>query len=117
MHIPKNYFHDRIVLLVLSVNTFLALLITVTTLLRLVGTTEDYIVQYRANLGLGAFTTGTYTAFIYFVFFSLFVLVFHILLSMKVYHLRRHFSVAVLAMGTLLLLLVVIVSNALLLLR
>jgi len=118
MHIPKNYFHDRTVLLLLSVNTFLALLGGILVLLKLdVGRPDGYIVQYRANLGLSAFKSGGASTLISFIIFSALVLVFHTLLSMRVYHIRRQFSVAILALGMLLLLLSVIVSNALLELR
>lgn len=118
MNIPKKYFHDRMVLLLLSLNTFLALLASILVLLRLDGgRTDGYIVQYRANLGLSAFKTGSASTLISFIIFAGLVLILHVVLSMKVYHVRRHFSVAVLAMGLLLLILAMIVSNALLVLR
>jgi hypothetical protein len=118
MNIPKKYFHDRMVLLLLSINTFVALLSSILILLRLDGgRTDGYIVQYRANLGLSAFKTGSASTLISFIVFAGLVLLFHTIMSMKVYHLRRHFSVAILAMGLLLLVLSMIVSNALLVLR
>lgn len=118
MNIPKKYFHDRMVLLLLSVNTFVALLASILILLRLDGgRTDGYIVQYRANLGLSAFKTGSASTLISFIIFAALVLVFHTLLSIKVYHLRRHFAVVVLAMALLLLVLGMVVSNALLVLR
>jgi hypothetical protein len=118
MHIPKNYFHDRTVLLLLSINTFLALLGSALIVLRLDTSRPDgYIVQYRANLGLSAFKSGDSSALLSFVLFALLVLAFHTILSMRVYHVRKHFSIAVLAMGLLLLTLSTIVSNALLVLR
>lgn len=118
MNIPKKYFHDRMVLLLLSINTFVALLSSILILLRLDGgRTDGYIVQYRANLGLSAFKTGSASTLISFIIFAALVLVLHTALSMRVFHLRRHFSVAVLAMGLLLLILGMIVSNALLVLR
>lgn len=118
MHIPKKYFHDRIVLLLLSINTFLALLCSLLILLRLdVGRPDGYIVQYRANLGLSAFKSGGASTLISFILFALVVLVFHTVLSMRIYPLRRHFAVAILGMGLLLLILSIIVSNALLVLR
>lgn len=118
MHIPKNYFHDRIVLLILSTNTFLALFGSILVLLRLdVGRPDGYIVQYRANLGLSAFKSGSATTLISFILFALLVLGFHFVLSLRVYEARRQFAVTILAMGLLLLLLSIIVSNALLVLR
>lgn len=118
MHIPKKYLHDRIVLLMLSINTFLALLCSVLILLKLdSGRSEGYIIQYRANLGLSAFKSGGAITLISFILFSGLVLVFHTLLSIRVYTIRRQFSVTVLGMGMLLLIIAIIVSNALLVLR
>lgn len=115
MHIPKNYFHDRLVLLVLSANTFLAIVTTILLVLRLDSADVDGVVsQYHANLGrLSAFEPGSASTFWAFIVFALFVLVFHAVLSMRMYHHRRHFAVAVLWMGFLLLALALIVSNAL----
>jgi hypothetical protein len=118
MYIPKNYFHDKVVLLILSLNVFLAIAGSLLILLRLdSGDTGSYIVQYRANLGLNAFEAGGPLNFIYFVVLALFVLLFHTYLSMRVYHIRKHFSVAILGLATLLLGLVIIVTNALFILR
>jgi hypothetical protein len=118
MHIPKNYLHDRVILLLLSVNTFLALLGSILVLLRLdTGRPDGYIVQYRANLGLSAFKSGDATTLIGFIIFAGLVLALHTALSMRVYPIRRNVSVAVLAMGLLLLSVSLIVGNALLVLR
>lgn len=118
MHIPKNYFHDRMVLLLLSINTFLAIIGSLLILLRLdVGRPEGYIVQYRSDLGLSAFKSGGVSTFISFIIFIALTLVFHTILSMRVYNIRRQLALSVLAMGLMLLLLAIIVSNALLVLR
>lgn len=118
MHIPKKYFHDRLVVLLLSINTFLALLGSVLVLFRLdAGGSDVYIVQYRANLGLSAFKRGGPTPLLSFVVFGLLILAIHTLLSIRVYPVRRQFAVTILAMATLLLSLSIIVSNALLILR
>lgn len=118
MHIPKKYFHDRLVVLLLSINTFLALLGSVLVLFRLdAGGSDVYIVQYRANLGLSAFKRGGSAPLLSFVIFGLMILVIHIVLSMRVYPVRRQFAVVILAMASFLLCLSIIVSNALLILR
>lgn len=118
MHIPKNFFHDRLVLLLLSINTFLAVLGSLLILLRLDGgRSTSYIVQYRSNLGLSAFRSGGATAFTGFIIFFVFVLVFHSLLSAKMYTGHRQFAISVLAMALLLIILGIVVSNALLVLR
>jgi hypothetical protein len=118
MHVPKNFFHDRMVLLLLSVNTFLTLIGSVLILLRLdAGRPDGYVVQYRSDLGLSAFKTGGATTFISFIVFMLFVLVFHTVLSMRVYPIRRQLAVTIMALAALLIVLAIIVSNALLVLR
>ncbi len=118
MHIPKNYFHDRTVLLLLGANGLLAVLNLALIIVQLDSSRPDgYIVQYRANLGLSAFKSGGASTLISFIVFAFLVLGFHMLLSMRVYHLRKQFSTAVLGMGLLLSLLSLIVSNALLVLR
>jgi hypothetical protein len=118
MHIPKHYFHDRLVVLLISVNAFLALLGGILVLFRLdAGGSDVYIIQYRANLGLSAFKRGGPGPLLSFAVFGLLVLTIHILLSMRVYPIRRQLSVVILAMASLLLCLSIIVSNALLILR
>ena len=56
MAATKKYFHDHLVLLLLSVNAFLAIAGSVFIVLRLsTSHGTGYIVQYRANLGIDAF--------------------------------------------------------------
>lgn len=117
MQIPKKFFHDRAVLLLLSINTFLALLGVLLILLRLDAGQDGYIVEYRSNLGLSAFKSGGAGTFFSFIIFYVLVLAFHTFLSIRVYDIRRRLSLTVLGFGLLLLLLAVIVSNALLVLR
>lgn len=113
--VPKKFIHDRVVLLLLSVNMFLTMLGSLLILLRLEpGRGAGYIVQYRSNLGLDAFKSGSARDLMGFMVFAIFVFVFHTVLSAKAYHHRRHFAVAVLGLGLLLLVLSLIVSNALL---
>lgn len=118
MQTPKRYLHDRIVLLLLTANGFFAILTTVLVLLKLESSrTEGYIVQFRPSLGLSAYYKGDSLDIISFAVFALFALVFHTILSMRVYEIRRHLAIVVLAMGLLLILLALVISNALLLLR
>ena len=115
MHIPKNYFHDRIVLLLISINTFLTLLSGALILLNMDFNRPDgYIVQYRANLGLSAYKAGSSLIILSFIGFAIAVTVLHTMLSMKMYTHRRNFAVAMLGLGTLLLIIGLFVSNALL---
>ncbi len=118
LNIPKKYFHDRTVLVLLTTNVFLALVAVLMITLRLdVGRADGYIIEYRSNLGLSAFTNGGAVPIISFMVFAVLTLIFHVTLSMRVYEVRRHFAITVLAMALLLLVLTIIVSNALLVLR
>lgn len=115
---PKKYFHDHLVLLLLSVNAFLAVAGSIFVLLRL-GTSHgsSYIVQYRASLGVNAFKTGRVTDILSFVAFMLLVLAIHAMLSLRAYPIHRQLTIAILSFGILLLALAIIISNALLVLR
>lgn len=118
MPAAKNYFQDRVVLLLLGVNAFLAFLAILSVLFRLQGAgSNGYIVQYRANLGISAFKTGSVLSILSFIGFALLVFVTHTGLSFRTYHIRKQLSVAILSLGTLLLILGIIVSNSLLVLR
>jgi len=118
MAAAKSYFQDRLVLLLLSVNIFLAFLATVLILFRVgSGGGSGFIIQFRSNLGISAFKTGSATSLLAFIGFAILVLIAHTVLSWKAYHIRRQLSLTILALGTLLLLLCIIVSNALLALR
>lgn len=116
MHVPKKYLHDKLVLLLVSINAFLAFLVVAVVLLRAgIGKgAEGYIVQYRGNLGLSAFQKGDVLSVVSFILFAFLVLIINIIISMRIYNLRRTLSLAMLASGVLVLLLTVIVSNALL---
>ncbi|MEK7153704.1 MAG: hypothetical protein AAB834_07155 [Patescibacteria group bacterium] len=116
MHIPKKYLHDKFVLLLVSINAFLAFLCIVLILLRAgIGQGVDgYIVEYRANLGLSAFQKGSIISIFSFVFFVLVTTAMNVVLSIRTYQLRRTLSLTLLGLGVLILLLSIIVSNALL---
>lgn len=118
MTVPEKYFHDRIVLLLLSTNVFLALAAALFVLLRLSSNHGNgYIVQYRSSLGIDAFKTGSVTELLSFVGFAFLVLGVHVVLSFRTYRIHRQLAVTILGLGILLLLLTIIVSNALLVLR
>jgi len=118
MPAAKSYFQDRLVLLLLSVNAFLTLLATLSVLFRMQGAGgSGYIVQYRANLGISAFKTGSSLTIVSFIGFALLVFAVHTVLSLRTYPIRRQLSVVVLGLGALLLILSIIVSTALLALR
>lgn len=101
-----------------SVATFLTLLGSLLILLRIdVGRNEGYIIQYRQNLGISAFKSGSASGILSFALFMLITLVAHLALSIRVYKIHRNFSVTILGMGLLLLVTAIIVSNSLLIMR
>ena len=117
MTIPKEYMRDRMVLFIVSVNIFLTFLLAILTLLRLDTGHSNYIVQYRSNATIDAFKSGGSIDLLSFIIFGLLVLGFHTVISLRVYLIHRQLAVTVLGLGTLLLVLAIIVSNALLVLR
>ena len=118
MKLNKKYFQDHFVLLLLSVNAFLALGTIVLVVARLTaGHGSSYIVQYREPLGINAFKTGGVGELLSFVVFALMVFALQALLSHRTYAINRQVSVVILGLGSLLLLLGMIISNALLVLH
>ncbi|HUC90320.1 MAG TPA: hypothetical protein VMR45_05960 [Patescibacteria group bacterium] len=119
MQPPKKFLRDKLMLLLLSSNIFLAFVCIVLVFLRLnIGQgTDGYILQYRSNLGISAFTTGGIVGMLSFALFALALVVLNTALSIRTYKVRRELSIAVLASGVLLLVLAIIVSNALLVLH
>ena len=118
MAISKKYLHDHLVLLLLSVNAFLALLTAILMVVRLsTSHSNGYIVQYRSTLGINDFKTGSLIDLLSFVAFAVLVVVVHTSLSIRAYRVHRQVAIAILSLGTLLLILTLIISNALLVLR
>jgi hypothetical protein len=118
MTIPKKFFRDRTVLILLTLNIFLTLLATIWILLRLSsGHGSSYIVQFRPSLGINAYTPGSLLDILSFILFGWLVFGFQLLLSLKTYHIHRQLSISILALCVLLLVLTIIVSNALLVLH
>ena len=118
MSVPKKYIHDRLVLLFLSISSFLVVLGSFLIILRLdTGSKGIYWAQYRSNLGISAYIPGRITDILAFIVFLLIIFGMNIFLSMKVYQHHRNYAITVLSLGTLLVLLTVIVSNLLLNLR
>lgn len=113
----KKFFHDRFVLLMLTVNLFLAFIAVTLILLNLGDTSNSYIQSYRANLGLNAYKVGGVEHIISFVVFTVMVLVGHFIISLRLHSIRRHASWAIMLLAALLLILCILVSNSLLRLR
>lgn len=118
MAISKKYFHDHLVLLLLSVNAFLAAAGSLLVVLRLsTSHGSNYIVQYRASAGINDFKTGTVVELLSFTAFAALVLAVTAVLSHSAYKIHRQLAIFILSLGILLLTLMIIVSNALLVLR
>ena len=121
MAISKQYFHDHLVMLLLSVNAFLAVGGSIFILLSLsAGHSNSYIIQCRDCSNPDAvnkFTNGSVVGLLSFVVFAALVLATHAVLSFRAYKIHRQLAIAILALGVLLLILTIIVSNALLVLR
>lgn len=114
---PKKYFHDRFILLMLTVNVFLTFVTIASTLLRLGDTGNDYIQAYRGNLGFNAYSVGGAEQIVSFAVFAVIVLVGQFIFSYKLHEVRKEVSWIITVLGMLLLILTLIVSNALLGLR
>ena len=113
-----KYLHDRSILLLLAINAILLVVGVLLVLSRLdAGKGSGYFIQYRANVGIGEFKTGSSLDMSGFIFFMLINLGLAILISVRSYHERRHIAIATLMMTGLLGLLAIIVSDALLVLR
>jgi len=119
MPTSKKFFHDKLILSLLSINIFLAVICVLLVLLRFGagGASNDYIVQFRANLGISSFKTGSLGSILSFAVFSVLVTAINAILSFKAYPIRRQLSLAILALGSIIMILTLIVSNAILGLR
>ena len=113
----KNYFHDRFVLLILTINVFLTFVVVAMILLRLGDTSNSYIESFRANLGLNAYSVGGIGQIISFAVFAVGVLAGQFLISVRLHAIRKHASWIVMLMATLLLVLCLVISDSLLTLR
>ena len=111
----RKYFHDRLVLLLVSVNLFVTLAASLLVLLKIdSGRNAGYIIQYRSNLGIGAPKAGSFSEIVAFVVFGLIIMLTHTFLSFRIYKSNRYVSLMILALALVLLVLQVVVSGALL---
>lgn len=118
MTIPKKYFHDRLILLLLSVVVFTAFLAAVWVLFKLDSArSASYITQYRSSVGISKLKQGDSGELVAFIGFAILTAVISALLSVRAYPIRREVSVVILGLGALLIGMSIIVSNALLVLR
>jgi len=115
MHIPKHYLHDRTIIALLSANLILFVFAALFVLLRIdPAKGSTHIVQYRSNLGIGAFKSGSIIEIQFIAVFALIQFVCSTLLSIRLYVHRRHLAVGVLALTTFILIVTPVVTDALL---
>lgn len=117
MTAPKRYFHDRSVLVLVTLNIFLTLLAAVWIVLRLSAGHGTFIARFRPSIGISTYQPGGVLDLLSFIVFVFLVCGIHMFLSMRTYHIHRQLAVVILALGILLLVLAIVVSNALLVLR
>lgn len=110
---------DRSALLLVSVNTFLALVAIVLILLKMNASkgTANYIISYRSSLGIDGFRLGTVWDISSFVVATGVILAFGLVLGYRTYRIKRELALTAMSLSGLLLVLLIIVSNALLFLR
>lgn len=115
----KHFLQDRTALLLVSGMSFLTLTSIVLVLLKLGSAqgTSNYIVSYRASLGIDRYATGTARDILSFVVFAVLIFSFSLVLSYKAYPVKRELSLVILALTLPLLAFLIVVSNALLVLR
>lgn len=119
MATQKHFLQDRTALLLVSGGAFLTLAAIVLILLKLGSGqgTGSYIISYRASIGIDRYTTGTVKDILAFIVAALIVFAVGTILGYRTYPVRRGLSLAVLVLTLPLLLFLIVVSNALLVLR
>jgi len=118
METTKKFFQDKLILLLVSSNIFLAFICVILIFLRLgQASGGGYIIEYRSNLGISAFARGGIVDMLSFAAFAVVAAVLNIMIALRTYSITRVLSIVILGSGILLLTLTIIVSNALLVLR
>ncbi len=115
MNSKNKYFHDRVVLLLLSFNVLVSVLASLIILLKLVNLPTDYypFVQGRFPAGQKIYNTGSVVSLYSLVVFIVLTLVINGILSHKVYPHKKDFSIIILSLNLLLVALTYLVSQSL----
>jgi hypothetical protein len=121
MATPKKFIRDHYILLLLTVNIFLCIAVSIFILVRLSDVhSTSYIVQCRNcsdPLATNKYLVGGVGSILSLIAFSIVILAVNSALSYKAYTIHRQLSVAILSLGILLQILTLTVSNSLLVLR
>ncbi|HSX31501.1 MAG TPA: hypothetical protein VLE99_06315 [Candidatus Saccharimonadales bacterium] len=115
----KHFLQDRTALLLVSGTAFLTLASVALILLKLgseQGTTI-FIASYRSSLGIGSYINGTARDILSFAVAAVLIFTVSLVLAYRSYAVRRELSLVVLVLTIPLLLFLIVVSNALLVLR
>jgi hypothetical protein len=115
MEIPKKYFHDRVVLFLISFNTFFVLLTSLLSLLHIDSNSSDlFLAQCRyCSEDFPQRIYGSSVTLFSMIAFSFIILISHIVLSMRIYDEKRRYAVTILAMASLLIIFTLVISNSL----
>lgn len=115
MSTTRKFFHDRLVLFLLTLNTFLSVMCLLTVVFRLGDTAGLYISRYQPNLGItDASTTGGVTDVLAFPVFAFIVLISFSTFGLKLYAIRKHYAWMFMSLATLILVLSLVISYRLL---
>jgi hypothetical protein len=114
MSVTKKYFHDRFVLFLLTINSFLVLVVLATVVFRLGDTSTLYVKQYQPNLGIDATTPGSVSDMLAFPIFAAIVFGIFSVFALKMYAIHKRYAWVLLLLATLLLLLTLTISYKLL---
>ena len=119
MSSKKHFLQDRAALLLVSGNSFLALLSIVVVLFNLNANqgTANYTIAYRPSLGIDRYTTGTIWSVLSFIAFAVLVFVFSLAMSYRAYPIKRELSLVILGLTIPLLVFSILVSYSLLISR
>lgn len=119
MAAQKHFLQDRTALLLVSGIAFLTLVAIVLVMLKLNSGqgTSNYIIAYRATAGIDHYTTGTIRDILGFIVAALLIFGIGTVLGYRTYPVRRELALVILALTVPLLLFLIVVSNALLVLR
>lgn len=111
---PKTYFHDRLILLILSINTFLGVALILSVIFALSDNSAVFIREYRSNLGLDGYQAGGIKDIMAFAFFAVILYAFQVYSSTRIYHIRKHLSLMILLLTMVIYIFALLVINALL---
>lgn len=119
MTTPTKYFHDRSILLLLTINSILVITGLLFVLLHLDASKGTaYFIQCRlCDTAAHEFKTGSAFDMIGFIFFLLITFGFSVLVSHRIYNQRRHIALVSLVLSAVLAVFAVLVSYSLFTLR